>query len=60
LAKGETNHGVLRDGQRLSVFNIAWGNDLADECAHVTTYVSPNITGEKIELFLTPDSPIEI
>ncbi len=31
----------LKNGQELSVFNIAWGYDLGDDYAHVTTNISP-------------------
>lgn len=43
----------LRDGRRLSVVNIAWGYDMGDEHAHVTTNVSPSLKGEPIDFFFT-------
>lgn len=45
----------LYDGRRLTVINIAWGYDMGDEYAHVTTNCSPSIDGEPIELFLTDE-----
>jgi hypothetical protein len=32
---------VLQSGQELKVFNIAWGYDLGDDYAHITTNISP-------------------
>jgi hypothetical protein len=46
---------VLRDGTRLTVFNIAWGYDLGDQFAHVTTNVSPDVSGAEIGIFCTAD-----
>jgi hypothetical protein len=43
----------LRDGRRLSVINIAWGYDIGDEYAHITTNISPSVEGESIDLFVT-------
>jgi hypothetical protein len=45
----------MRDGSVLRVFNIAWGYDMGDEFAHVTTNVSPFIEGESVDLFWTND-----
>jgi hypothetical protein len=44
---------VLDDGKRLTVFNIAWGYDLGDGYAHVTTNISPDVEGATIDLFFT-------
>ena len=44
---------VLSDGETLTVFNIAWGYDFGDEFAHVTTNISPLITGQIIDFFST-------
>ncbi|GAA0937251.1 hypothetical protein GCM10009554_25380 [Kribbella koreensis] len=52
---GELSEVVLRDGQRLRVLNIAWGYDLGDEYAHVTTNISPFVDGMPIEFFFTED-----
>lgn len=46
---------VLRDGQHLSVFNIAWGYDDGDVNAHVTTNISPSFVGSCIDFFWTND-----
>jgi hypothetical protein len=35
----------LRDGRRVRVLNIAWGYDLGDPVAHVTTNISPLLAG---------------
>lgn len=52
---GEALEVVLRDGQRLGVLNIAWGYDLGDVFAHVTTNVSPFVDGRPIDFFFTED-----
>lgn len=46
---------VLNGGERLTVFNIAWGYDMGDEYAHVTTNISPDVEGATIDLFFTSD-----
>lgn len=46
---------VLRDGQRLTVHNIAWGYDMGDQFAHVTSNISPFVAGEPIEFFFTSE-----
>ncbi len=46
---------VLRDGRRLPVFNIAWGNDVGDDHSHVTTNISPGMDGATVDLFPTSD-----
>jgi hypothetical protein len=43
----------LHDGRRLKVVNIAWGYDMGDTHAHVTTNCSPAIEGEPMDLFFT-------
>ncbi|SNT36907.1 hypothetical protein SAMN05443665_1025107 [Actinomadura meyerae] len=44
---------VLSDGQRLTVFNIAWGYEPWEEHAHVTTNISPGIACAAIDFFST-------
>ncbi len=54
---------VSRDGARLvvkidggasyEVFNIAWGYDMGDDHAHVTSNISPSIDGFPIDVFST-------
>ncbi|WP_211762667.1 hypothetical protein [Kutzneria sp. CA-103260] len=44
---------VLRDGNTLTVLNIAWGYDIGDEYAHVTTNFSPPAEGIEIDFFCT-------
>lgn len=41
------------EGDTFTVFNIAWGYDLGDEYAHVTTNVSPFIPDVQIAVFST-------
>jgi len=43
---------VLGDGRRLSVWNIAWGYDMGDEYAHITTNCSPPVGHEPVDFFL--------
>ena len=38
---GSVTHVELLTGVLLQVINIAWGYDEGDECAHVTTNISP-------------------
>ena len=45
----------LRDGKVISVWNIAWGYDLGDDFAHVTTNVSPDQPGYDTNFFYTSD-----
>lgn len=49
---------MLRDGRRLSVINVAWGYDIGDEYAHVTSNISPGIDGESVDFFFTSDVEI--
>jgi hypothetical protein len=50
---------VLGDGRTLAVFNIAWGHDVGDSFAHVTTNISPSVEGADIDVFTT-DSVVAI
>jgi len=43
----------LRDGKVISVWNIAWGYDLGDDFAHITTNISPDQPGYEIDFFYT-------
>jgi hypothetical protein len=52
---GRTTRVILRDGRLLTVLNIAWGYDMGDEFAHVTTNVSPSVEGTSIDFFYTSD-----
>jgi hypothetical protein len=45
----------MRDGSVLTVFNIAWGYDVGDQFAHVTTNISPDVTGASVDFFWTND-----
>lgn len=46
---------VLRDGRRLTVYDIAWGYDMGDAWAHVTTNVSPGFEEVSVDFFLTSE-----
>lgn len=45
----------LKNGRLISVWNIAWGYDIGDEFAHITTNISPNIDNATIDFFFTND-----
>ena len=45
----------MGDGTTLRVSNIAWGYDVGDQYAHVTTNSSPFIEGERVDFFFTSD-----
>ncbi|MEC3917972.1 hypothetical protein [Nocardia sp. CDC160] len=44
---------VLDDGSSLTVYNIAWGYDIGDASAHITTNISPEIENSSIDFFYT-------
>jgi hypothetical protein len=44
---------TLASGARLTVYNIAWGYDMGDEYAHVTTNISPKADGASTDVFFT-------
>ncbi|MBV8386719.1 MAG: hypothetical protein JO367_05130 [Actinobacteria bacterium] len=46
---------TLANGIRIIVRNIAWGYDDADEWAHVTTNISPEVAGYSVDTFSTKD-----
>jgi hypothetical protein len=46
---------VLRDGRRLTVYDIAWGYDTGDVWAHVTTNVSPGFEAVPVDFFFTSE-----
>lgn len=47
---------VLLDGERrITVWNIAWGYDLGDEYAHVTSNCSPFVGNEPSDFFSTSE-----
>ena len=46
----------LRNGQRLRVFDIAWGCDMGDEFDHSTTNISPGLSeGHTVDFFFTSE-----
>lgn len=46
---------ITADGSRLVVYNIAWGYDMGDEFAHVTTNISPKVERASVDFFFTHD-----
>ena len=44
---------VLANGNRLTVFNIAWGYDMGDYHAHVITNISTDVPGQSVDFFRT-------
>ena len=44
---------VFEGGEEAVIFNIAWGYDLGDEFAHITTNISPVIEGASVDSFFT-------
>lgn len=45
----------LEDGSEVRVYNIAWGYDLGDDYAHVTTNISPRQEDTSEDFFYTSD-----
>lgn len=43
----------LDDGRALRVLDVAWGYDMGDDHAHITTNVSPGDPGAEIDFFFT-------
>ena len=43
----------LKNGRLVSIWNIAWGYDIGDAFAHITTNISPNIDNAQIDFFFT-------
>ena len=39
----------------LTVWNIAWGYDIGDEYAHITTNISPAMKDASVDFFYTND-----
>jgi hypothetical protein len=46
---------MLQDGRHLVVYDIAWGYDIGDPWAHVTTNISPGRDGASVDVFLTSE-----
>lgn len=44
---------TLRDGRELTVWNIAWGYDIGDDYAHITTNCSPSVGDLPLDFFYT-------
>src|SRR5262249_25279443 len=58
---GEWSEVWLRDGRRVRVLNIAWGYDLDDPVAHVTTNISPSLAGADLPVdFFRTDEVVRI
>jgi hypothetical protein len=51
--RGQATTAHMSDGRVYTVFNIAWGYDDEDESAHITSNVSPRVTGEVGDFFVT-------
>jgi hypothetical protein len=45
----------LKNGKLISVWNIAWGYDIGDEFAHITSNISPNIDNATIDFFFSTE-----
>ncbi|MDB5203285.1 MAG: hypothetical protein JWQ27_2694 [Ferruginibacter sp.] len=45
----------LKSGFVISVWNIAWGYDIGDEYAHITSNVSPEAVNSTVDFFYTTD-----
>ena len=45
----------LRDGRELTVWNIAWGYDMGDDRAHITTNCSPEVEDMPMDFFSTDE-----
>ena len=43
----------LTNGAKIAAWNIAWGYDIGDEYAHITTNISPGIESSTIDFFFT-------
>lgn len=52
---GRPTIAVLKNGDEVLILNIAWGYDLDDEFAHITTNISPNLDGTPVDFFFTSD-----
>lgn len=50
---GRLTYVVLDDGRRFRTFNIAWGYDIGDCFADITTNISPAVAGEALDFFFT-------
>ena len=58
---GEWSEVWLRDGRHVRVLNIAWGHDLGDPVAHVTTNISPSLAGADLPVdFFQTDEVVRI
>jgi hypothetical protein len=45
----------IRDDKVFVAYDIAWGYDVGEEFAHVTTNISPGADGRSIDFFFTND-----
>jgi len=52
---GMTTHVKMRSGLTYKVHNIAWGYDMDDMHAHVTTNISPSVPESSVDFFSTKD-----
>ena len=52
---GKPTRAILRDGRSLIVYNIAWGYDIGDDWAHITSNISPSLEDVAVDFFYTSD-----
>lgn len=52
---GEPTKVELSDDRTLTVFNIAWGEDVGDDFEHLTANISPSVGDNVIDLFYTDE-----
>ncbi len=52
---------LLKSGQLLQVWNVAWGYDIGDKVAHITSNCSPSIDGKYLgDEFMDGEKPIDL
>jgi hypothetical protein len=57
---GEPSDVTLTSGRVVRVYNVAWGYDLDDPVAHITTNNSPSPAGEQPWDFFFADAVVRI
>ena len=57
---GQASQVRLADGREFVVYNIAWGYDLGNEVAHITTNISPEPAVSHTCDFFAADEVVEI
>lgn len=46
---------LLSGNRSLSVFNVAWGEDMGDDFEHLTSNISPAFDSAAVDLFFTDE-----